>query len=251
MSARTGFDLHGIDHLSASSINEFAAEPALWVMTRLLKRWGSPSSTAHRGLAIEDGVTHALRNPTAPMEECVKVALDSFDRRAALSGDARRMKHREQVAPTTERAATELRQYGVPDKIQTRFEVSIEGIHVPLHGILDFGWTQHGIILDLKTSERVASTISAAHARQGCIYVYNSNTQMRFCYAAPQKLCVYVLENPSEHVVALQQIAARMERFLRISSDPHELAALIAPNYDDFRWNDPSQRAVGREIFGF
>ncbi len=36
------FERHGIDHLSPSSLNLWAAEPALWVMERLLGR-KSPS----------------------------------------------------------------------------------------------------------------------------------------------------------------------------------------------------------------
>jgi hypothetical protein len=34
----SSFERHGIDPLSASSLNLWAAEPALWVMERLLGR---------------------------------------------------------------------------------------------------------------------------------------------------------------------------------------------------------------------
>lgn len=245
------FERHGIKHLSASSLNSFAAEPALWCMERLLKKWGATGSVAFRGQAIEDGVTHGLKNPGAPIEECQKIALASFDKRAALSADPRRMKHREAVSPTVERALGELRQYGIPDRIQDSVLINIPGIPVPIKGIIDYGWTEHGIILDLKTSDRLPSAISAAHARQGCIYVFGTNQQMRFSYVTPAKIGVYALEEPNKHIEALRQIANRLERFLSISDDPEFLTGLLAPNYDDFRWNDPRQRAVGREVFGF
>ena len=51
------FARHGIDHLSASSCNLFACQPAMWIAERLLRRAAPVGASAHRGTAIEAGVT--------------------------------------------------------------------------------------------------------------------------------------------------------------------------------------------------
>ena len=50
-----GLALHGIAHLSPSSINAYVAQPAAWLMERLLQRRAPVGSAAHRGTAVEAG----------------------------------------------------------------------------------------------------------------------------------------------------------------------------------------------------
>ena len=53
----SSFERHGIEHLSASSLNIWAAQPALWIMERLLGRRRLPAGiAAARGKAVEHGV---------------------------------------------------------------------------------------------------------------------------------------------------------------------------------------------------
>ena len=115
-----GFQRHGIGHLSASSINTFAAEPALWIMERLLKRRGPVGCSAHRGTAGEAGIVHGLLDPRAEVAECQAIALAEYDRLTALSGDPKRAKEREALPGIVATGLAELRQYGVPDEVQKR-----------------------------------------------------------------------------------------------------------------------------------
>jgi hypothetical protein len=192
-----------------------------------------------------------LLNPDVPIDACRRGALLRFDELAAFSGDPRKQKHREEVPGMVENALLELRHYGVPDRVQERVVRELPDIPVPLLGFLDFGWSQHGVILDTKTSEKLPSTISDAHARQGAVYAEGTNYEMRFCYITPKKIAVYVLDNPRRHLRDLAVIAKRLERFLSLSRDPQELAALVTPNFEHFVWNDPIARAHGRAAFGF
>ena len=66
-----GFSQHGIEHLSASSLNLWAAEPAVWAMERLLGHRSPPSALMARGKAVEDGVHAGLIEPGLPVEACV------------------------------------------------------------------------------------------------------------------------------------------------------------------------------------
>ena len=74
---------------------------------------------------------------------------------------------------------------------------------------------------------------------------------MRFCYATPKRVAVYALEDPAAHLGALRQVALRLERVLRLSRDPRELAALLCPDFEHWLWAAPEARALGREIYGF
>lgn len=251
-----GFALHGLDHLSATSLNLYAAAPALWVVEKLLRRRAPVGCAAHRGTAVEHGVSLGLFDPALAVADCQAAALAEFDRLAALSADANRGKEREAIPGLVETALAELRAYGPPTpppegQRQHRVEVLLPEVPVPVIGYQDFVWDAHGIVLDLKTQLRLASEISPAHARQGAVYVAGTNRQMRFCYATPKKVAVYALEDPRAPLVTLQHIALRLERFLRLSRDPAELAGLLCPDFESFWWSSPEARALGREIYGF
>lgn len=245
-----GFEKHGINHLSISSCNTFQNERALWCMERLLGKKGSVGTAAHRGTAIEAGVQHGLLHPDAAIDECAALAESTFDRLAALSGDPNREKHRDQIAPSVAVALEELRQYGVPDICQGRVSVMLPEIPIPFLGFLDFGWTEHGCILDLKTTEKLPSVMRPDHARQVALYVYGTNNEARVAYATPKKIGVYRLEDAEGHIRSLTAVAKTMERFLALSSDPAELTALCIPNLDSFYYSDAATRAAAKQVFG-
>jgi hypothetical protein len=245
------FERHGIGHLSASSLSTFAAEPALWVMEKLLNRRGQVGCAAHRGTAAEDGIVHGLLNHDASIEDCQAIALVKYDQLSALSGDPKRQKERDAVAPIVATAIPELRKYGVPDGVQLKVKRHLEGVPLPFIGYVDLRWSQHGMLLDLKTSLKLSSSISPSHARQVALYTHGTNDAAGICYATPQKVGIYRLEDAATHTAAMANIAKRLEAFLSLSADPHALAAAVCPNYDSFYWNDPFTRALGKELFGF
>ena len=247
------FEQHGITHLSASQLNLYKSAPALWGMERLLGKRGGVGISADRGTATETGVAMGLRDPKLPLSECVKYATDQFNRLTALKpGD--KDKERDALPGFIETALKELRQYGTPDfpeRGQHKIKLKIPEIPVPLVGYLDFVYPEHGLVVDLKTTHRVPGEISPTHAIQGAIYERATNYEVRFAYTSPKKIQVYKLENSADHINAVVQVAKRLERFLALSTDPHELVALMVPDYDSFYWNDPNTRALGKEVFGF
>lgn len=257
---KTAFARHNISHLSASSINTYAAEPALWVMEKLLGRKMPVGCAAHRGNAAEAGVSMGLFDPKASAHDCATHALKAYDAKTALSGDSNRQKERDAIPGIVETALAELRQYGVPEPPpadswngQHKIEVMLPDVSVPFVGYLDFVFPRHGIIVDLKTQLRLASSITSSHARQGAIYVAPdspySNYEMRFAYTTPKKIGVYPLEDAKERLAEVREIAIRLERFLGLSDDPMELAALLVPNADSFYWNNDQAQAARREIY--
>lgn len=249
------FERHGLDHLSASSINLFVAEPAMWAMQKLMGRKSRVGAAAHRGTAIEAGVEMGLFDPDLPIEACQEAAIARFNTLTALSTDPAVEKERAGIAPAVAIALKELRQYGIPGSAeetrQHRIEVELPGVPVPFIGWLDFWFPEHGIIIDLKTQGRLSSKISDPHARQGAIYhAAHGNNEIRFAYVTPQKIGVYRLEEPHLHLARVVNIARSIERFLSLSDDGAALTAALFPSLDSFYWNDPGARLAAEEIWG-
>ncbi len=241
------FERHKIKHLSPSSLNLFANEPALWVVQYLLGRRFGVGCAAHRGTASEEGVQAGLIDHAKPIEECQAISLRKYDALTALSGDARRAKEREAVPGIVANAIKELRQYGkltgYQGKVVHRFPVDVLGFY-------DFEFGEAGVIVDLKSSLKLASAINPAHGRQVSHYIHARNLEGRVCYATPAKLAVYRVEDPAMRREEMNNVARRVQKFLSISTDPMELASILTPRVDEFWWSDPSARAAAKEVYG-
>jgi hypothetical protein len=245
------FERYGITHLSASSLSVFASQPALWVMERLMKRRGPVGCAAHRGSAAEAGIVMGLLDPAATIEACQAHALTEYDRLTALSGDPRRAKERDAVPAIVATALPTLREYGIPDGVQVKVERRLDGVPVPFLGFVDVRWSQHGMLLDIKSQLRLSSEISETHARQVALYAHGTNDAAGIAYCTPQKIGIYRLEDAATHTAAMANIAKRLEAFLSLSDDPAKLCAAVCPDYGSFYWNEPHTRALGKELFGF
>jgi hypothetical protein len=244
------FERHGITNLSASSINLFAAEPAMWVMTKLAKKSYSTGPAAHRGTAAEAGIVMGLLNPDAPTQDCQQHALAEFDRLVSVDFDGKAAKERGSISAIVEQGIKKLRVAGVPDEVQQRIEVTLDGVTVPFIGYVDVGWTKHGIRLDIKTKLRSTSAIEEAHNRQVSLYLHGTNLTGRVCYITPKDAEIFTIENPTYYVEQVRQIALRIQNFLSLSNDTEKLIRSVVPNYSSFYW-DAQSRITGREVFGF
>jgi len=250
------FAKHNIAHLSASHLNLFTAQPAMWAASYLMKKRTGVGPAAHRGTAIECGVEAGLFDPEMPVQAAQEMALAKFHSLTRLSADPRIEKERETIAPSVEIALAELRQYGIPEKPadgrQHKIEVMLEGVPIPVIGYLDFKWSQHGIIGDLKSTARIPSEISDAHNGQGAIYTMssNGNMQTRMMYVSPKKIAVYPVENVALHIARLTRTAKAIESFLSLSDDSEALTRCFAPDMSSFYWGDASAQSVAREIWG-
>lgn len=231
---------------SPSSLNLFAAQPSMFVLERVLGIRQPVGAPAHRGTAVEAGVALGLLDPAASIEACAKEAQTKFDTVSALSGDPRRADYRETIPAMVEMALKELRPYGIPSATQGFVEWRPEGLKLPIVGYFDFEWADHGIIVDLKTTERMPSAVKIGHARQVALYA-SDNADARLTYTTPKKSTTYRLENKREHREALKQIALRVERFLGQSDDPEFFVGITAPDLESFYWASPASRQLAFE----
>jgi hypothetical protein len=244
------FARYGIEHLSPSACNLFVSSPAMFVLEKVLKRRQPVGCAAHRGTAVEAGVIHGLMNGVTE-KECAEVAARKFQQLTALSGDPRKEKEQTGLAGMVTMALGELAPYGAPTSTQGKISHSVDGLSVPLIGFYDMEWADKGVLVDLKTTHALPSQISTNHARQVALYgaARGGNHDIRITYATPKKVATYRVDNPREHVLALERIALTIQRFLSITNDPQELVGIVAPDVDHYFFADPLARQAAFETW--
>lgn len=241
-----------IERHSPSSLNLFAASPSMFILERIMGRRQPVGSPAHRGSAVEDGITFGLLNPDATLEECTKAATATYDRVAALSADPRRQEYRDTIKAMVERGLEELRPYGIPSRTQGFVEWRPEGLEYPIVGYFDYAWDALGVIVDLKTTEKLPSSIKVDHARQVALYkaVAGDNLEARITYVTPKKQATYRLENARDHLAALERMAGACERFLALSENPEFYVGITCPDLSSFYFSPSSARQAAFEVWG-
>lgn len=227
---------------SPSSLNLFCASPAMFILEKVIGVRQQVGAPAHRGTGVEEGVTLGLLKPDAPLSDCIDAAFKKYDTVSALSGDARRQDYRETIPAMVEHALKELRPYGVPSRTQGFVEWKPEGLALPIVGYFDYEWADHGIIVDLKTTEKLPSQNKVPHARQVALYASTDNMDGRLTYCTPKKVATYRVENIREHRNALHQIALRVEKLLSLSDDPQFFKSIIVPDLESFYWGGPNRQ---------
>lgn len=256
------FERHHIDHLSPSSINSWINAPSLWVLERLLKFRGQMGASAHRGTAVEAGVSVGLFDHGASHEACLAAALPVYDRLTALSGDPKREAERA-VIPGMIKQGLALREHGLPmmpnreaaswqSVPQHKVEITLEGVPVPVIGYLD--WLYADEVIDLKSTLRVPSAMSETHLRQASVYkTAHMDRRVRFFYVSDKKSEKHTLtrEQYDQAMRELTFSAQRLGRFLALSDDPAELASIVPHSSESFYFNDPATKAMAISVYGY
>ena len=230
-------------HHSPSGLNMFAAQPAMFVLERVLGLKQPVGVPAHRGSAVESGVAYGLTHPDATEKDWFREAFTKYDLLTGMSGDERREKYRSNIPEMVVQAIDELRPYGMPEGVQGHITQEFDGLKYPIIGYYDFAWFSDGIIVDLKTTERMPSEIKIPHARQVSFYC-GDNMEGRLTYVTPKKCVTYGLENVRAHKEALLQLAKNVEKFLSLGTEPEFFVSITAPDLESFYWSDP----VAREL---
>lgn len=243
------FEKFGIAHISVSQLNTWAAAPGVWILERLLGHKTPVGAAAHRGTAVEAGVIAGLMG--APLNEAIDTANAVFTEKTALSADPRRDKERDGLAGMVEQGIALLAPWGKPDRTQVRKEWQMDGIAVPVLGFSDAEYDAHGLIVDLKTTHALPTSIKTGHARQVASYLgAGANMTGGVAYVTPKKSALYQLENASAHVAALTRMAHSLQNFLARVSTPEEAASLLTVDTESYFLADPRARQSAFEVFG-
>lgn len=245
-----GFERHGIDHLSASSINLWTNAPDIWVAKYLHGFKGTFGPAPRRGQCVETAVYLALTGTEEA--KALKAALDQFDR-TFMFGTEDTQKERDHIEPMMKAALSELRPLGIPEAGgDEQHKISItaktDDWSIPVIGFLDFTYPEQGLVVDLKTTTRCPSRMSPDHQLQRAIYhTAMGNSAVKFLYATPKKTAWLEDGDPAEIMRRLRAQIIRLERFLAMHSAEDALAC-VPVNPNSFYWR--GDEAALSEMFG-
>jgi hypothetical protein len=247
-----GFKRHNIDHLSASSINLWANAPDVWVMSYLFGLRTPMGPAPWRGICVEDAVVETLMGGSE--KDAIQKALDKFDKRF-LVGDEATTKERAMIEPMVQLSVEQLMEFGKPEFPEEggQNKISItakgDGWTVPVIGYLDLVYPHHGVVIDLKTTGRMPSTMSAEHQLQRAIYqkAKGGNQSVKFLYVTPKKASMLEDGDPAELLAQAKVQITRMETFLR-TLDKETAKAIVPVQPNSFYWK--GNETLRKEFYG-
>ena len=123
-----------------------------------------------------------------------------------------------------------------------------EGWSIPVIGYLDLVFPQHGVVIDLKTTGRIPSTMSAEHQLQRAIYAKGKgNMSVRFLYVSEKKTSMLEDGDPTELLAQAKVQISRMEAFLR-HCDKETARAIVPVQPSSFYWQGAED--LRKEFYG-
>lgn len=239
------FQRHGIKHLSPSSLNLWANEPALYVLKYLHGMKDDVGPSAKRGTAVEAGLDVFLLDRQATIEQCTEVAINNFRLNTGGVIDDDHDKEAALIQPMLTQAIGALRQAPPLLARQLLIETWIDGIPVPIIGFLDYVFEDHSI-LDLKTTARLPSAPRPDHIRQVSIYAHARQAPVSLLYVTPAKHARYhaSADQVAEGLAEVTRIAKTLARVLSASDTAADVAEFVTPKFDSFYWSEPSIAAA-------
>ena len=249
----SGFAKHNIDHLSASSINLWANAPDVWVMSYLFGLRTPMGPAPWRGICVEDAVVETLMGGSE--KDAIQKALDKFDKRFLIGNEAT-TKERDMIEPMVQLSVEQLMEFGKPefaDEENKQEKISItakgNGWEIPVIGFLDLVYPHHGVVIDLKTTGRIPSTMSAEHQLQRAIYqkAKGGNQSVKFLYVSSKKASMLEDGDPTEILAQAKVQITRMEAFLR-ALDKETAKAIVPVQPNSFYWK--GNEALRKEFYG-
>lgn len=239
------FERYSIDHLSASSLNLYAEEPAFWSLVYLHGHKDEAGPAAWRGSAVEAGLDAWLyrRNP----QEALSLSLSRFEQDALGELSDQIGAERDRISGFLEQAISALKERPEPTARQLKIEYWFDGIEVPLIGYVDYEFEDEGI--DLKTTRRMPSETYPRHCRQISLYQAARKKPYKVLYVTDKKHELREIMDADVHLKRLEWYAHSVRRLLSVFPDKHDASRIFAPNFDSFYWSREEARELAKEIW--
>ena len=246
------FEHHGVGHLSASSINEYIQNPARWLLHVSGYRDNIGIPAMWRGKAVDQAITSALLDDLTD-DQAVEEAKEAYaaDEVDALSeGLPVNQKKAQSEGEAVERylriALPHYRALGKPIASQKKIMLEYDWLGVPIIGYLDLLYD--GVVRDIKTVGRLPSAVPQTVSRQLSIYATAEQCLPIVDYIHSTKSSAQVVVMPvpdvEGHMKIVEQASRQMQKLLSYSSDIHEIAQLLMPDFDDWRWSEGEKQAA-------
>lgn len=267
---KNGWELHGITHSSASSVNNWINAPCNYIAKKLLGKYPEGSPAMHRGIVVESAVANVIYYDWS-FELASKQAFQQYYRKCVTWPDKDEVeKQAEVILPMIELALEYLLDLGKPafaedGQIKTELLCNGDGWQLPVIGYLDFYYPDLNLIVDLKTTLRMPTKdkeldddhpaphiLSPEHNRQAVIYYqsFDRKYEVEFLYVTPKKYGIGKPHDVDETLAEIKAVLNRQERLLRAFPDANELAKVIPVNLSSYYWSGEPSEKVRKEVFG-
>lgn len=244
MTKNNVFEQHEINHLSASQINCWVSDPALYVMNYLFKTTSHAGPSAWRGISTEYALHLKLTRDDLTDDAIIQLLYTKFDdlHEESQSRESEKIQKERKTIENYYKSSLQLYSaLGRPKEYQQKIVKDFDDFEVPFVGYIDFIYQDgdKGIIRDTKTTARIPSKLTDATSRQLSIYLQAYDGYDCWVdYVSQKEVKSYKLTNVEQHMKSVFAIANGIRKFLSISNDKEELASLLYPNYDSWMWTD-------------
>ena len=158
--------------------------------------------------------------------------------------DDRTEKERAVIESMIRNTVEVMEEYGEPifsiDGEQQKVKINCvtDNFTLPIIGYLDFVYPEHGLVIDLKTTNRMPSTMSAAHRRQRCFYEKcMGNHEVKFLYVTSKKTKFLSEGDVAEELALMKSQLIRQEKFLK-QGNKEFLRDIVPIDPNHFFWAD-------------
>lgn len=202
-----------------------------------------------RGSAVEAGIINWLGSQS--MDLALKAAFAKFEEEAQgeVSDDIE--KELEVIPGMVKQGTLALAGWTRPEPGDTQVEVKhwFDGIGIPIKGYIDALWPERG--LEIKSTNRMGSEISAEHASQTAFYSICKKRPFDVLYVSKNKWNLFRLENAEAHLKRLEWAAHAVQDLLTAFPDPLAATRILpAPDYDHpYLWKSEAARTAAAQIW--
>ena len=250
------FENYDIEHLSASSINTFILEPAMFVFRYLHKFKGTGNPAMWRGTTVDEITGNSLEENKS-IDILIQEALSRYDGLYhyyldKIDIDTKKYEKERNLLPLyVETAVKFYRELGKPVSYQKKVSLQFEELPIPIIGFIDLQY--EGTVRDIKTVQRLPSVIPPSVCRQLSVYAKaeDSNALVDYVHVTSKKAEVVTMpvNNIDEHIAVVKKVAINIMNLLSYSNDINQIANLFYPNYDHFMWNNPIEVEEAKKIW--
>lgn len=235
-----GFERHGIKHLSASALNTWRSNPALWGVKYLFHVKDDGNPAIWRGVAVEAGVDVLLRRGS--FEDAFAATTQTYEANALGDATGKAGTEREALGAYLRQAQAILagkNQELVASQLKT--ELWFDEVPVPVVGYIDYLF-EDGSLFDLKTTERIPSSPRPDHCRQIAGYMKARNTPHgSVLYVSDKKAVPYPIEDAEMHLESMRNDAISLGRFLDRMETARDAVLAMPFDLDNFKWGEKSK----------
>jgi hypothetical protein len=240
------FEECGIKWLSASSISNYCANPAYWVVRYLIGERGRMVPAICRADAVYHGTkTWCFGADQRTAEDW---ALGEFEMNTQEMDPGERAKEHDAILPMLDETCKLFQAFGfrqAPLTARVFNTVWLEGISASFVTKPDFEFPD--CIVDLKTTHALPSSIREKDLINGALHMLRRGKPVFVCYATMKKAACYQLgrREAEEALVKLTLDAVALQNFVDRIESPEQALSMVPLNEKHFLWS-PELLAVAR-----